>query len=179
MAKFTPLLALFLLFGCRSSGALPGATPLRSVDDFELERYLGLWYEIAKYPVSFEDGLVGVTAEYSLREDGDVRVQNGGFEGSFDGEASEATAKAWVPDSERPAELKVQFFWPFSAKYWVVALDPEYQWAIVGEPARKYLWILSRTPQLDEETYDALLVRIREELGYDTERLELMPQQAE
>ncbi len=179
MAKFTPFLALFLLLGCRTSGALPDATPLKSVDDFELERYLGLWYEIAKYPVSFEDGLVGVTAEYSLREDGDVRVQNGGFEGSFDGEPSEATAKAWAPDPGRPAELKVQFFWPFRAKYWVVALDPEYRWAVVGEPGRKYLWILSRTPQLDDATYEALLVRIREELGYDTERLELMPQRAE
>ena len=179
MAKFTPLLALFLLLGCRTSGALPNAAPLESVDDFELERYLGLWYEIAKYPVSFEDGLVGVTAEYSLREDGDVRVENGGFEGSFDGDRSTATAKAWVPNAERPAELKVQFFWPFSAKYWVVALDPDYRWAVVGEPARKYLWILSRTPQLDDATYGALLVRIREELGYDTERLELMPQPAE
>jgi len=179
MIRFTPLLALALLFGCRASGALPGATPLRSVDAFELERYLGLWYEIAKYPVSFEDGLVGVTAEYSLRDDGDVRVENGGFEGDFDGERSVATAKAWVPDPERPAELKVQFFWPFSAKYWVVALDPEYRWAVVGEPARKYLWILSRTPALDDATYDAILARIREELGYDTERLELMPQRAD
>ncbi len=139
---------------------------------------MGLWYEIAKYPVFFEDGLVGVTAEYSLREDGDLRVSNGGFKGDFDGERLEAKAKAWIPDPERPAELKVSFFWPLSAKYWVVAVDPEYRWAVVGEPSRKYLWVLSRTPQLDDATYGAILKRIREELAYDSERLELMPQQS-
>ena len=164
-----------VLFGCRASGALPGAGPLRSVDSFDLDRYLGKWYEIAKYPVSFEEGLVGVTAEYSMRDDGKVRVRNAGLEGSFDGKPKSATAKAWVPDPARPAELKVSFFWPFAAKYWVIALDAQYRWAIVGEPGRKYLWILARTPALDEAEYARLVAKVRE-LGYDPDRLEKTPQ---
>ncbi|MHC4932247.1 MAG: lipocalin family protein [Planctomycetota bacterium] len=176
MRKLVPLLSL--LGACASSGALPGAAPLQAVGEFDLELYLGRWYEIAKYPVSFEKGLVGVTAEYSLREDGNVRVLNAGYKGDFEGERSSAEGKAWVPDADQPAKLKVSFFWPFSGKYWVIALDPEYRWAVVGEPARRYLWILAREPELDAATYDAIVARIRDELGYDTTRLERMPQRA-
>jgi lipocalin len=171
------LLCAVLMAGCRASGELPGAAPLSSVSEFELERYLGKWYELAKYPVSFEDGLVGVTADYSMRDDGKVRVENAGYEGSFDGELDTAVGKAWVPDPERPAELRVSFFWPFSGNYWVIALDPDYRWSIVGEPGRKYLWILSRTPTVDDALYERLVNKVRE-LGYDTSRLERMPQKS-
>jgi lipocalin len=164
-----------MVLGCRASGALPDAAPLAAVPDFDLDRYLGTWYEIAKYPVSFEKGLVGVTAKYSMRDDGKVRVENAGYRGSFEGERKTATGRAWVPDPQRPAELKVSFFWPFAAKYWVIALDPEYKWSIVGEPGRRYLWILSRTPTLDDALYRRLVARVRE-LGYDPDRLEKMPQ---
>ncbi|MHC4819086.1 MAG: lipocalin family protein [Planctomycetota bacterium] len=164
-----------MVFGCRASGALPGAKSLVSVPDLDLDRYLGTWYEIAKYPVSFEKGLVGVTAQYSMREDGKVRVDNAGYKGSFEGKRKTATGKAWVPDPERPAELKVSFFWLFAAKYWVIAIDPEYRWSIVGEPGRRYLWILSRTPVMDEALYRKLVAKVRE-LGYDPDRLEKMPQ---
>ena len=175
-ATLTALLPLWLT-ACASnaSGALPDAAPLVSVSEFETERYLGLWYEIAKYPVSFEEGLVGVTAEYSLRDDGKIRVENGGRKGTLDGKPSLATAKAWAPDPEQPARLKVQFFWPFKADYWVIALDPEYRWAVVGEPKRRYLWILSRSPQMDEAVYTSIVERIVA-LGYDVSRLEPMLQ---
>lgn len=161
------------LVACSSnpSGALPGAGELSSVQDFETERYLGLWYEISKYPVSFEKGLVAITADYSLRDDGNIRVLNSGLEGTLDGKSKNAKAKAWAPDAEQPARLKVQFFWPFKADYWVIALDPDYRWAVVGEPKRRYLWILSRTPSLSDSTYAAILDRITE-LGYDLSRLE-------
>jgi apolipoprotein D and lipocalin family protein len=171
------LLAGALLLGCAPSGALPDAPPLEAVDSFDLERYLGTWYEIAKYPNTFEEGLVAVTAEYSLREDGTVRVLNSGRQGSFDGEWTSAEGKAWVPDAEAPAELRVSFFWPFSADYWVIALDPGYRWAVVGEPDRDYLWILSRTPTLPPATYQAIVQQIGEQ-GYDPSRLEPMPQPA-
>ncbi|MEM8884930.1 MAG: lipocalin family protein [Planctomycetota bacterium] len=169
------LLPLLLLIGCRSSGALPGAAPLASVESFELERYLGTWYEISKYPVSFEKGLVGVTATYSMREDGRVKVENAGLKGDFDGKRKVAVGKAWMPDPERPSRLKVSFFGPFSGNYWVIALDENYQWSVVGEPDRKYLWILSRTPKMGPKLYESVVQRV-EELGYDTSRLELMPQ---
>jgi lipocalin len=164
-----------MVLGCRASGALPGAKPLASVPNLDLERYLGTWYEIAKYPVSFEKGLVGVTAKYSMRDDGKVRVENAGYKGTFEGERKTAIGKAWVPDPEKPAELKVSFFWPFAAKYWVIAIDPEYRWSIVGEPGRRYLWILAREPVIDDALYGRLLERIRK-LGYDPDRLERMPQ---
>jgi apolipoprotein D and lipocalin family protein len=162
-----------LVVGCGPSGALPGAAPLEAVDALDLDRYLGIWYEIAKYPNAFEEGLVAVTARYSLRKDGTVRVLNAGLQGSFDGERKSAEGKAWVPDATAPAELRVSFFWPFAADYWVIDLDPEYRWAVVGEPDRRFLWILSRTPALPEATYAALVQRIRE-LGYDPSRLEPM-----
>jgi apolipoprotein D and lipocalin family protein len=172
------LLALGFLapaLGCATSGALPDAAPLTAVESFDLARYLGTWYEIAKYPVWFEDGLVGVEAEYTLREDGDVRVLNSGFEGTFDGERDTAEGHAWVPDPAEPAKLEVRFFWPFTGDYWVIALDPDYRWSVVGEPGRGYLWILSRTPTLPETTYLAIVKRIHD-LGYDTTRIERMPQ---
>jgi lipocalin len=169
-----PLLAV----GCATSGALPGAAPLTAVDSLELPRYLGTWYEIAKYPVSFEKGLVGVQADYSLRGDGDVRVVNSGYEGTFEGERSTAEGRAWVVDPAEPAKLRVRFFWPFSAPYWVIALDPDYDWAVVGEPGRKYLWILCRSKTMPDDLYDEIVARIHE-LGYDTSRLEKMPQRKE
>jgi len=177
VGNVTRLLLLLpaMVIGCRASGALPDAGPLVSVPELDLERYLGTWYEIAKYPVSFEKGLVGVTARYSMRDDGKVRVENAGYKGSFEGERKTATGKAWIPNPKRPGELKVSFFWLFAAKYWVIALDPEYRWSIVGEPGRRYLWILSRKPAMDDALYQRLVTKVRE-LGYDPGRLEAMPQ---
>jgi apolipoprotein D and lipocalin family protein len=171
------LLGALVLTACSSppSGALPGAGPLTSVASFEAERYLGLWYEIAKYPVRFEEGLVGITAQYAQRGDGKLLVVNSGREATLDGELDQSEAVAWVPDPEHPARLKVQFFWPFSGDYWVIALDPDYGWAVVGEPKRRYLWILARTPELSAQTYADVLARITE-LGYDVARLERVPQ---
>jgi apolipoprotein D and lipocalin family protein len=169
------MLSILSIAACQSSGALPDAPPLKAVADLDLDRYLGKWYEISKYPVSFEKGLVGVTATYSKRDDGKVRVENAGYKESFDGKRKMATAKAWRPDDSRPGELKVSFFWPFAAKYWVIALDPEYQWAIVGEPGRRYLWILARQPHLDDALYGRLVAKV-EALGYEPTRLEKMPQ---
>jgi lipocalin len=173
--RFVALLMATLVAGCAPSGALPGAGPLESVDTLDLDRYLGTWYEIAKYPNRFEKGLVAVKAQYSQREDGTIRVRNSGRESTFDGERDSAEGSLWVPHAEAPAKLRVSFFWPFSADYWVIALDPDYRWAVVGEPDRRYLWILSRTPSLPQATYTAIVQQIRE-LGYDPTRLEAMPQ---
>lgn len=148
---------------------------LRTVDDFDLERYLGTWYEIARYPNSFQKGVVAVTATYERREDGDIRVINAGRRGGLDGRPTESTARAWVPDAEKPAQLKVQFIWPLSADYWVIALGEDYEWAVVGQPSRKYLWVLAREPELPEDVYADILEQV-EAQGYDPERLERTPQ---
>lgn len=140
------------------------------VDDLSIEQYLGTWYEIARFDHSFERGLVGVTANYSLRDDGKIKVVNSGYKNNLDGELSVAEGKAKIPDPEVPAKLKVSFFWIFYSDYYVLELDDDYQWAIVGSSSDKYLWILSRTPHIDQQLYEKLLRKISQR-GYDTSLL--------
>ena len=141
------------------------------VKELDLQSYLGTWYEIARFDHRFERGLVGVTANYSLRSDGKIKVLNSGYKKSLDGKFSQATGKAYRPDPENePAKLKVSFFWIFYGDYFVLELDENYQWAIIGSSSDKYLWILSRTPQMDSELYSELLNRIRQR-GYDISQL--------
>ena len=137
-------------------------TPVVEID---LARYLGSWYEIARYDHSFERGMQQTRAEYSLREDGHIRVVNSGIK---NGEAKESTAIAKT--TETPALLRVSFFRPFYGDYRVLMLDEDYQYALIGGGTDDYLWILSRTPQLDEET-KALILAEAQRRGYDVEKL--------
>jgi len=156
-----------------SACAHPGS-PLRTVDRVDLSRYVGTWYEIATIPASFQRGCVGVTATYALRPDGDVDVLNTCRKETLDGPVRTARGKAWSVDPSN-AKLEVQFFWPFHGDYWVIDLGPNYEYAVVGHPSREYLWVLSRTPAMDEATYQAVLSRLREQ-GYDLSRIVLTPQ---
>jgi len=159
------LLALLML-GCQTTSSL---TTVESVD---LERYLGTWYEIASFPQRFQRGCVATEANYSLREDGRIRVVNQCRQDSLDGELRSVEGVAWVEDDEASqAKLRVSFFWPFWGRYWVIELDPDYRWAVVGHPGREYLWILSRTRTLDDAVYQDLLGRIQAK-GYDLAPLE-------
>lgn len=136
-----------------------------------INKYLGKWYEIARFDHNFERGLVGVTANYSMREDGKIKVINSGYKGTLSGKYSEAIGKAKIPDPKNePAKLKVSFFWFFYGDYYMLELDENYQWAIVGSSSDKYLWILSRTPQIDDKLYASLLKKI-EKRGYDILKL--------
>lgn len=127
--------------------------PVVSVVAVDLARYAGKWHEIASFPMFFQRNCVGdTTAEYALTPEGEVSVTNRcrtarGFD--------EARGKAWAVAGSNNARLKVSFFWPFRSDYWVIGLDPDYRWAVVGNPNRKYLWILSRTPQLDKKLLEA------------------------
>lgn len=152
--------------------------PLDVVDRVDLARYLGTWYEIATIPQRFQKGCVGVTATYSLRPDGKIMVINRCRKKTLDGELRDIEGKAWVVDTKTNAKLKVQFFWPFSGDYWIIELDSDYRWAVVGHPNRNYLWILSRTPQMEQALYDDLLDRIGNK-GYDIARIKrtLQPSQ--
>jgi len=143
--------------------------PLRTVERVDLSRYTGIWYEIARYPNRFQrDCQSDTTAEYSLRKDGKVQVVNSCRQ--KDGKVKTARGTAKVSDKTTNAKLRVTFFWPFYGDYWVIGLSPDYRYAIVGEPKRKYLWILSRTPEMDETTYQETVEQIRA-AGYDPERL--------
>ena len=152
--------------------------PLAVVDHVDLERYVGTWFEIATIPQRFQKGCVGVTATYTLRPDGKIRVINRCRKETLDGKLREVEGKAWVVDKTTNAKLKVQFFWPFSGAYWVIELDPDYRWAVVGHPNRNSLWILCRTPQMDQALYDDLIDRIGNK-GYDIARIKRTLQPAE
>ena len=158
------VLAPLLLAGC--VGTPPGVEP---VEDFDLDRYLGKWYEIARLDHSFERGMQNVTAEYSLREDGGVRVLNRGFK-TADGEWDQAEGKAYFVESDDLGYLKVSFFGPFYGSYIVFELDPDYGHAFVSGPDTSYLWLLARQPEVD----DGVLQRFRNragELGFDLSEL--------
>jgi apolipoprotein D and lipocalin family protein len=144
--------------------------PLETVNNVDINRYIGEWYEIARYEHRFQEGCVRSKATYSLRDDGKITVVNECFGKSFSEKLRSVTGKAWVVDKETNAKLKVSFFWPFSGDYWIIDLGENYEYAVVGHPYRKYLWILSRTPEMDENVYNGILDRL-EKQDYDTSKL--------
>jgi apolipoprotein D and lipocalin family protein len=145
------------------------------VSNFELDRYLGTWYEIARLPHRFEKGLIKVTATYSLRPDGKIQVLNRGYKPAKN-KWSKAKGKAWIPDKNVPARLRVSFFWPFAADYRVIKLDPDYQWAVVTSGSKDYFWILCRTPKIDQASYESLIQFARDN-GFDLGKLILVEQE--
>ena len=140
------------------------------VKELDIDQYLGTWYEIARFDHSFERGLVGVTATYSYRKDGKIKVENTGYKKTLDGKKSIAIGKAKIPNPEIPSKLKVSFFWFFYGDYFVLELDKDYNWAVIGSSSDKYLWILSRTPQMETTLYNELLEKINQR-GYDINKL--------
>ena len=152
------------------SASADGLPELQTVQSVELSRYMGTWYEIASFPQRFQKGCVASMATYSLRDDGKVNVLNQCRNETLDGKLRSAKGKAWVVDKRTNAKLKVQFFWPFSGDYWIIDLGSNYEFAVVGHPKRTYLWILSREPQMDSGTYEAILQRLKAQ-GYDLSRL--------
>ncbi len=164
-----PILAMI------SSPALAADTaPLQTVPSVDLKRYVGDWYEIARYPNRFEKQCAdNVKVNYQEAEDGKILVTNACRK--EDGKADVAHGKAKVVNAPANSKLKVTFFWPLYGDYWIIDLDPEYRFAVVGEPDRKYLWILSRTPEMSAGTYDEILKRIAAH-GYDVSKLVKTPQ---
>lgn len=148
---------------------------LPTVAHVDLHKYAGLWYEVARLPTRFEKGCQHVTAEYKLRPDGKVNVRNTCHKEGLNGPVETATAIARAVDATN-ARLKVQFFWPFEGDYWILAVDhSDYQYALVGEPERKNLWILSRHPHMERNLRDMLVAKGRE-LGFPVDDLIFTPQ---
>jgi len=143
-----------------------------TVNSVNIQRYLGKWYEIARFPHKFEDGLEKVTAEYSIRDDGKIRVLNSGF--NEEGRLKTAEGKAYIPDPKDQSRLKVSFFWFFYGDYYILELDQKnYSWAMVGSSSEDFLWILSRTPKLDKEILEYLMENAAAR-GYDLSKLVLV-----
>lgn len=171
---------VLMFFVCISAAACSGKrlspTVVKNVD---LARYAGTWYEIARFPHSFEKGLVCVTATYTINPDGAIAVVNAGRLERDRSQRKEARAKAWVPDPAEPGKILVQFFWPFRGNYWIIGLDgASYRYAVVAGPSPDYLWILSRSKTMDATLYDSLVALARSQ-GFDVSRLERVDQGCE
>lgn len=141
---------------------------LKTVEKVDLQRYMGRWYEIARFPHRFERGCHGTTADYRLNPEGYVEVTNTCQ--LENGKRRIARGKAFVSDKHSNSKLKVEFFWPFKGDYWITDLAPDYSYAVVAAPDRDYLWILSRHKTLDPHIKIVLLNRLRD-TGFDVSRL--------
>jgi len=142
-------------------------------DTLDLQKYAGKWYEIASYPMSFQKDCYCVTADYTLTEKGYVKVFNSCRKGSVTGKIKSITGKAFPVKGTNNVKLKVQFFWPFKADYWVIDKADDYSWAVVSGPSRKYLWILGRTNELQKETWNYITDRLVKN-GFDLNKLKMM-----
>lgn len=155
-----------LVAGCASTGPPPGVT---AVTPFDVKRYEGRWYELARLDHAFERGLTDVSATYTLQSDGSVRVVNRGYAPAT-GQWREAVGRAQFTGAPTTGSLKVSFFGPFYGGYHVAALDPGYRWALVVGPDTRYAWILARDKQMDAAQRDAIVARAQA-LGVDTSAL--------
>ena len=165
-------IALALLSGCAATTTERlGLPPLTTVPAVDLSKYTGTWYDIASYPQSFQKGCTATTANYTARPDGQINVVNRCRKDSLEGEEDVAEGRARVVDTTTHAKLEVSFFRPFWGDYWIIQLAPDYSYAVVGNPGRDYLWILSRTPQMDEAVYNGILAKLKEQ-SYDLNRLQ-------
>jgi apolipoprotein D and lipocalin family protein len=164
------LLCLFGVGCSTSTTARLNLPTLKTVARVELERYLGTWYEIANFPQRFQRGCTATTATYSLRADGQIDVVNRCRKDAPDGPEKVASGRARIVDPSSNAKLEVSFFWPFWGDYWIIDLGADYDYAVVGHPGRDYLWILSRTPTMKAEVYEAIVARLSAQ-GYEAHRL--------
>jgi apolipoprotein D and lipocalin family protein len=162
------------MYGCNTTGNTVKIDKT-TVKKLELDKYLGTWYEIARFQHPFEKDLVGVTATYSIREDGKIKVLNQGYYKSLDGDLKTATGKAKRANNNEPGKFKVAFFLFFYADYNVLELDENYQWAVIGSNTPNYFWILSRTPQIPDELYNELVAKAQKR-GYDIGKIYKVPQ---
>lgn len=162
---------LLSLAGCQSADSgrkIDNST----VSALDLSRFMGKWYEIARYEHRFEKGMTHVSATYTMDANGKIRVRN---EGLKDGKHKEVNGRAKQPDPKDPGKLKVAFFLWFYADYYVLDIDPDYRYVLVGSSSDKYLWIMSRMPTLPQATLNQLVEQLRQR-GYDTSRLVFVQQ---
>ena len=162
---------LLSLAGCQSADSgrkIDNST----VSALDLSRFMGKWYEIARYEHRFEKGMTHVSATYTMNENGKIRVRN---EGLKDGKHKEVNGRTKQPNPKDPGKLKVAFFLWFYADYYVLDIDPDYRYVLVGSSSDKYLWIMSRTPTLPQATLNQLVEQLRQR-GYDTSRLVFVQQ---
>ena len=170
MKKQYLILTAIMIFSSAYSQKSPSV-----VATVDINRYTGKWYEIARLPNFFERKLKCASATYTLRPDGKITVLNAGNYLTDPQKTSSIKGVAWIPDKKSPAKLKVQFFWPFSGDYWIMCLDNDYKYVLVGDPARRYLWILAREKKMEETTYKMLIQKAVDN-GYDIKPIIMVEQ---
>lgn len=148
---------------------------LTTVPYVDLKKYSGKWHEIASFPQRFQKRCTGTTAEYTLSNKGYMIIENRCNKDSSNGKQSHIKGKAFVVQNSGNAKLNVQFFWPFEGKYWIIDLAEDYSYAVVGHPDKKYLWILSRTPTINDNIYQQIISRVKEK-GFDISKIKLTTQ---
>jgi apolipoprotein D and lipocalin family protein len=170
---FRNILFPVVLTLCACAGPEKSDVPVETIPALDLQRYAGIWYEIASFPMFFQHQYVSNTkAKYTIGQDDKVNVHN---ECKTRTGIDTADGIAELVPGSNGARLRVSFFRPFWADYWVIGLAPDYGWAVVGNPNRRYLWILSRSPKLPQDQLDAALASARKQ-GYDLQRLQYTPQ---
>lgn len=158
---------LFSLVGYCGCEATPDDyPPLAVVDHVDLDKFAGTWHEVAHYPFRSQTGCVSATAEFRLEADGTIGVYNSYRQGSRRGEVKEFAGSAQVLDPGTNAQWKVDVDWPDKGYCWIVEMDPQYEWVVIGQPSRERLWILGRTPLLKRSTYATILATLPEH-GFD------------
>ncbi len=160
-----------LLFLFISTSFIMNSQTLQTVPNVDLNKYTGKWFEIASYPQRFQKGCHCTTAEYTLSDKDYIIVENRCNRDSITGKPSYIKGKAFIEKNSGNAKLKVQFFWPFKAKYWIIDLANDYSYAVVSHPNKNYLWILSREPQMNEEIYSQIISRLKEK-GFDLNKIQ-------
>ena len=164
------LAACFSLIGCGSS-----REPLTLVDSVDMDQMMGTWYVTHHIPYWLERGKVATKDVYTLREDGDIDVAYVFRRDTFDAEEDQWNGKSWVVEGTNNAHWKVRFWWPLTFDYLLIDKDPDYQWVVVGNNSRKYMWVLSRSPELPEASVDGIFSRAVAQ-GYDRSTFAAVPQ---
>jgi apolipoprotein D and lipocalin family protein len=172
--NISKIVSTLLLFTIMTSNNVLSQT-LETVSNVDLKRYAGKWYEIASYPQRFQKGCHCATAEYTLSDKGYIIVENRCNKDGVNGKQTYIKGKAFVVKNSGNAKLNVQFFWPFTSKYWIIDLADDYSFAIVSEPNKKYLWILSRNSKMDESIYLQIISKLKSK-GFDLAKLKKTPQ---
>ncbi len=159
-----------------ATDVFPPGPPTFDTVALDREKFLGRWFEIARYDMFFERGCVAVTSTYTRIDEADLKVVNRCVKDKLDGPVKNVEGKSWAPDPQKePGKLKIQFFWPFSGDFWVLDVAPDYSWALVGNGKKSSAWIFSRTSTLPEPLYLALVARLKAR-GYDPAKLLRIPQ---
>ncbi|MDR3419013.1 MAG: lipocalin family protein [Nevskia sp.] len=172
---------MLLLSACAGAPPNPNpraAEPLKLAPAVDLQRFMGRWYVVANIPYFAERGYVGSYVEYAVRDDGDIDDLYFGRKGGFSQPLEKKTLKDWVVQGSNNAEWRSSPFWPLSFSYLILYIDPDYRYALIGYPDRRWGWVFARSPDIEDPTYQQLLARL-DSLGYDTSRFRRVPQKVE